>query len=66
MAIKRQYALNKLCENRMTGCKPTLIPLEQNMKLSANESDLVEDTTIYICIVGNLIYMTIKRPYLEW
>ncbi len=36
------------------------------MKLSANEGDLVEDTTMYIHIVGSLIYMTITRPYLSY
>jgi hypothetical protein len=50
----------------MTGCKPILIPLEQNVKLSANERDLVEDTTMYRCIVGSLIYMTITRPDLSY
>jgi len=50
----------------MTGCKPILIPLEQNVKLSANEGNLVEDTTMYKCIVGNLIYMTIIRLNLNY
>jgi hypothetical protein len=50
----------------MTGCKPISIPLEQNVKLSANEGDLVEDTTMYRRIVGNLIYMTITRPDLSY
>ncbi len=36
------------------------------MKLSANEGDLVEDTTMYKCIVGSLIYMTIIRPDLSY
>jgi hypothetical protein len=50
----------------MTGCKPISIPLEQNVKLSADERDLVEDTTMYIRIVGSLIYMTITRPDLSY
>jgi len=50
----------------MTGCKSISIPLEQNVKLSANEGDLVEDTTIYRRIVGSLIYMTITRPDLSY
>jgi hypothetical protein len=50
----------------MTGCKPILIPLEQNVKLSANEGDLVKDTTMYIRIVGSLIYMTIIRLDLSY
>jgi len=49
----------------MTSSKPISIPLEQNVKLSAYEGDLVEDTTMYICIVGNLIYMTIIKPDLN-
>ncbi len=36
------------------------------MKLSANEGDLVEDTTMYKRIVGSLIYMTITRPNLSY
>jgi hypothetical protein len=50
----------------MTGCKPISIPLEQNVKLSANEKDLVEDTIMYMRIVGSLIYMTITRPNLSY
>jgi len=64
--LQRQYALNKLSEYGMTGCKLILIPLEQNVKLSANEGDLVEDTTMYIRIVGSLIYMIITRPDLSY
>jgi hypothetical protein len=64
--LQRQYALNKLAEYGMTGCKPILIPLEQNVKLSADEGDLVEDTTMYKRIVGSLIYMTITRPDLSY
>jgi hypothetical protein len=63
--LQRQYALNKLSEYGMMGCKPILIPLEQNVKLSADEGDLVEDTTMHRRIVGSLIYMTIIRPNLS-
>jgi hypothetical protein len=50
----------------MTGCKPISIPFEQNVKLNANERDLMEDTTMYRHIVGSLIYMTITRPNLNY
>ncbi len=36
------------------------------MKLSANEGDIVEDTTMYRRIMGSLIYMTITRPDLSY
>jgi hypothetical protein len=64
--LHRQYALNKLSEYGMIGCKPISIPLEQNVKLNANEGDLMEDTIMYRHIVGSLIYMTITRPDLNY
>ncbi len=36
LLLQRQYALNKLSEYGMTSCKPISIPLEQNVKLSAD------------------------------
>ncbi len=36
------------------------------MKLSVDEGNLVEDTTMYRRIVGSLIYMTITRPDLNY
>jgi len=36
------------------------------VKLSVDERDLVEDTTMYRHIVGSLIYMTITRPNLSY
>ncbi len=36
------------------------------MKLSADERDFVEDTTMYRRIMGSLIYMTITRPDLSY
>jgi len=64
--LQRQYALNNLSEYGMMSCKPISIPLEQNVKLSANEGDFMEDTIIYKHIVGSLIYMTIIRPDLNY
>ncbi len=58
--------MNKLFEYGMTGYKPILIPFKQNVKLSADEGDLVEDTTMYGHIMRSLIYMTITRPYLNY
>jgi hypothetical protein len=64
--LQRQYALNKLSKYGMTGCKPISIPLEQNVKLSADEGNLVEDTIMYRRIVKSLIYMTIIRLDLSY
>ncbi len=64
--LQRQYALNKLSKYKMTHCKPISIPLEQNVKFSVDERNLMEDTTMYKHIMGSLIYMTITRPDLSY
>ncbi len=64
--LQKQYALNKLSKYGMTSCKPISIPLEQNVKLNADEGNLVQDTTMCRRIVGSLIYMTITRPDLSY
>ena len=64
--LQRQYGLDMLSKYGMTGCKPISVPLEQNVKLSAEKEELLEDVTAYICIVGSLIYMTITRLYLSY
>ncbi len=66
MVTTKAICLEHLSEYGMTSCKPISIPLEQNVKLSANEGNLVEDTTMYRRIVGSLIYMTITRPDLSY
>ena len=50
----------------MIGCKLISVPLEQNVKLSVDAGELLEDPTMYRCIVGSLIYMTISRPDLSY
>ncbi len=36
------------------------------MKLNANEGDLVEDTTMYKCIVGSLVYHKARFELCNW
>ncbi len=63
--LQKKYAMNKLFKYGMMGYKPISIPLEQNVKLSVDEGDFVEDTIMSKHIVGSLIYMTIIRPNLS-
>ena len=60
------YGLDILSKYGMTNCKPISIPLEHNVKLSAEKGEPLEDVTMYRCIVGSLIYMTITKPNLSY
>jgi hypothetical protein len=63
---QQQYALDMLSKYGMGGCKPISVPLNQNGKLSADAGEVLEDATMYRKIVGNLIYMTITKPDLNY
>jgi hypothetical protein len=63
---QQQYALDMLSKYGMGGCKPIFVPLNQNGKLSVDAGEVLKDATMYRKIVGNLIYMTITRPDLNY
>ncbi|MCO5565045.1 hypothetical protein L7F22_018715 [Adiantum nelumboides] len=63
---QRQYALDILSKYGMADCKPISMPLDQNVKLRADEGQVLEDVTMYRQIVGSLIYLTISRPNLSY
>ncbi|MCO5600169.1 hypothetical protein L7F22_054277 [Adiantum nelumboides] len=42
------------------------MPFDQNVKLRADEDQVLEDVTMYRQIVGSLIYLTISRPDLSY
>ena len=63
---QRQYALDMLSKYGMADCKPISMPLDQNLKLQADEGQVLEDVTMYQKIVGSLIYLTISRSDLSY
>ena len=44
---QRQYALDMLSKYGMADCKPISMPLDQNLKLRADEGQVLEDVTMY-------------------
>ena len=63
---QQKYALDMLAKYGMSNYKPTSIPLDQNVKLSAHYGKPLEDPMMYRRIVGGLIYLTISRLDLNY
>lgn len=69
---QRKFILEIVSEAGLSGCKPAIIPIEQNTKLTTHEYDsssspsiddsLLEDPSVYQRLVGKLIYLTMTRP----
>lgn len=63
---QRKYALELVGETGQLGCQPASIPMNLSHKLSESEGELLEDPTIYMRLIGKLIYLTITRPDLSY
>jgi hypothetical protein len=61
-----KYALEVLEDSGLLAAKPVKFPMEQNLKLSKDEGDLLSDSTSYKRLVGRLLYLTITRPDLAF
>ncbi|XP_075499123.1 uncharacterized protein LOC142537497 [Primulina tabacum] len=73
---QRKYTLELISEMGLSGAKPCATPMEQNLRLTSHELDLVvhpeilldvvdfqlSDANAYKRLVGKLIYLTVTRP----
>jgi hypothetical protein len=63
---QRKYALEILEDSGLLASKPVQFPMEQNLKLSWDNGDLLSDASEYRRLIGRLLYLTITRPYLAY
>ncbi|KAF5475976.1 hypothetical protein F2P56_007727 [Juglans regia] len=59
---QRKYALDILSDSGQLGAQTAPFPMEQHLKLTTQDGDLLPDPGLYRRLVGRLIYLTITRP----
>ena len=63
---QRHYILNLLYKFGLTECKPVSTPLNRNLQIDVDSGTAVVHPTKYCQLIGNLIYLTITRPDLNY
>ncbi|KAD4888928.1 hypothetical protein E3N88_21001 [Mikania micrantha] len=59
---QRKYTLDILNDCGLTGCRPSQLPFEKNLKLEHDPKEPEVDASLYRRIVGRLLYLQATRP----
>lgn len=59
---QRKYILDILKDSEMLGCRPSVFPMKQNLKLSKGDEEERVDSGQYSRLVGRLPYLQETRP----
>ncbi|XP_057981296.1 uncharacterized mitochondrial protein AtMg00810-like [Malania oleifera] len=61
-----KHALDILKDSGTVGSTPARIPLDQNIRMSKEEGELLPEPALYRRLIGRLLYLTITRPELAY
>ena len=56
------YTLQLLEDTCFLACKPTSVPMDPKLRLTASDGDLLSDISSYRHLIGRLLYITVSRP----
>ncbi|KAK9062516.1 hypothetical protein SSX86_019703 [Deinandra increscens subsp. villosa] len=59
---QRKYTLDILEDSGLQGCRPSMFPMEQNLKLDKGDEQNPVDASQYRRLVGRLLYLQATRP----
>lgn len=57
-----RYAIDIFIDFSFLGNKPTITPMDQNLKLSKDNGQLLPDLRVYRQLIGRLLYLTLTQP----
>lgn len=63
---QRKYTLDLLKNSVMLGRRTSILPLDQNVKLSRDQSELITYPKLYKRLINKLMHLTLTKPYLTY
>lgn len=58
---QRKYTLDILEDSGLHGCRPSMFPMEQNLKINKSEDSPQNDVVQYHRLIGRLLYLQATR-----